>query len=166
MGLLIAVTSDTHHGDKTSNLPSLLLKELEKRKPDLILHAGDITSPELLERLEEFAPTIAVRGNADHLRLPEEEVVEAGDVRIGLLHGHQFFSLNAQFLTLKALDMGVDVLIFGHTHRFYQDTYSIHGQRVILLNPGSPTFPRMDSPGFALLRLDGKSVRVERITFW
>ena len=166
MGLLIAVTSDTHHGDKTSNLPSLLLKELEKRKPDLILHAGDVTSPELLERLEEFAPTIAVRGNADHLRLPEEEVVEAGDVRIGLLHGHQFFSLNAQFLTLKALDMGVDVLIFGHTHRFYQDTYSIHGRRVVLINPGSPTFPRMDSPGFALLRLDGESVRVERITFW
>ena len=63
--MLIAVTSDTHHGDKTGNLPSLLLKELEKRNPDLILHAGDVTSAELLERLEGFAPTIAVRGNAD-----------------------------------------------------------------------------------------------------
>ena len=166
MPLLIAVTSDTHYGDKTTNMPPLLFEHLKEEKPDLILHAGDVTSAELLERLGEFAPTIAVRGNADHLRLPEEEVVEAGDIRIGLLHGHQFFSLNAQFLSLKALDMGVDLLIFGHTHRFYQDTYSIHGRRVILLNPGSPTFPRMDSPGFALLRIDGESVRVERITFW
>ncbi len=164
--MIIAVTSDTHHGDKTNNLPSLLLRELEKRRPGLILHAGDVTSPELLEALEEFAPTIAVRGNADHLHLPEEKVLEVGDVRIGLLHGHQFFSLNSQFLTLKALDMDVDLLIFGHTHRFYHDTYSLHGRKVALLNPGSPTFPRMDSAGFVLLHIEAENFRVERITFW
>ncbi|WP_297506018.1 metallophosphoesterase [Thermococcus sp.] len=164
--MLIAVTSDTHYGDKTSNLPSLLLNELEKRGPDLILHAGDVTSPELLEVLERIAPTVAVRGNADYLNLPEEEVVEAGNFRIGLIHGHQFFSLNAQFLTLKALDMNANVLIFGHTHRFYHDSYSLHGRKVVLLNPGSPTFPRMDSAGFAFLEVGGESIRVERIKFW
>ena len=164
--MLVAVTGDTHHGDKTGNLPSLLFEHLKKRRPDLILHAGDVTSAELLEELERFAPTIAVRGNADHLRLPEEEVVEAEEVRIGLIHGHQFFSLNAQFLTLKALDMDVDVLVFGHTHRFYHDTYSFHGQKVVLLNPGSPTFPRMDRAGFVFLEIAGEKLRVERITFW
>jgi len=166
MGLLIAVTGDTHHGDKTKNLPSLLFQHLEEKKPDLILHTGDVTSHELLERLEDFAPVVAVRGNADHLNLPEERLIDVEDVSIGLLHGHQFFSLNAQFLTLKALDMGADVLIFGHTHRFYHDTYSVHGKRVVLLNPGSPTFPRMDTAGFAFLRVSGESVRVERIRFW
>ncbi|SEV81918.1 hypothetical protein SAMN05216170_0102 [Thermococcus thioreducens] len=166
MPLLIAVTGDTHHGDKTRNLPSLLFEHLGKREPDLILHTGDITSPDLLEGLEDFAPVVAVRGNADHLSLPEEQIVDVEDMRIGVLHGHQFFSLNAQFLTLKALDMGVDILIFGHTHRFYYDTYLIHGERVILLNPGSPTFPRMDSPGFAFLEVNGESVRVRRIRFW
>ncbi|NJE76227.1 metallophosphoesterase [Thermococcus sp. ES12] len=164
--MLIAVTGDTHHGDKTRNLPSLLFHHLEEKKPDLILHTGDVTSHELLERLEDFAPVVAVRGNADHLSLPEERLIEVDDVRIGLLHGHQFFSLNAQFLTLKALDMGADVMVFGHTHRFYHDTYSVHGKRVILLNPGSPTFPRMDSAGFAFLEVNGESVRVERISFW
>lgn len=165
--MLIAVISDTHHGDRTNNLPFPLLKELERLGPDLILHAGDVTSAELLETLENFAPTIAVRGNADHLHLPEEEVVEVEDVRMGLLHGHQFISLNAQFLTLKALDMDVDVLIFGHTHRFYHDTHSLHGQKVVLLNPGSPTFPRMDSAGFVVLHVDRENVvKVERITFW
>jgi putative phosphoesterase len=165
MALLVAVTSDTHHGDKTKNLPSLLLNELEARKPDLILHAGDVTSAQLLERLEEIAPTIAVKGNADHLNLPEEEIVEIGDFKVGILHGHQLFSLNAHFLTLKALDIGVDVLVFGHTHRFYHDTYSLYGRGVVLLNPGSPTFPRMDRAGFALLWVE-KEIRVERITFW
>ncbi|ACJ16724.1 metallophosphoesterase [Thermococcus onnurineus NA1] len=164
--MLIAVMSDTHYGDKTRNFPSLLFRELEKRGPDLILHAGDVTSPGFLERLEEFAPVIAVRGNADHLGLPEEQVVDAEDVKIGLLHGHQFFSLNAQFLTLKALDMEADVLIFGHTHMYYYDTYSIHGQKVVLLNPGSPTFPRMDSAGFAFIKVEGNKVSVERVKFW
>ncbi|NJE29685.1 metallophosphoesterase [Thermococcus sp. 18S1] len=164
--MLIAVTSDTHYGDKTRNPPSLLFQHLKERTPDLILHAGDVTSHELLEELERFAPVIAVRGNADYLNLPEERVVDAEDIGIGLLHGHQFFSLNAQFLTLKALDMGVDVLVFGHTHRFYHDTYSIHGKRVVLLNPGSPAFPRMDSAGFALLEVNGERVRVERVRFW
>ncbi|WP_297501201.1 metallophosphoesterase [Thermococcus sp.] len=164
--MLIAVTSDTHYGDKTDNLPSLLLEELRRRKPELILHAGDVTSSELLEVLEGMAPTIAVRGNADYLKLPKEEIVDAGDFRIGLIHGHQFFSLNAQFLTLKALDMGVDVLVFGHTHRFYHDSYFLHGQRVVLLNPGSPTFPRMDSAGFVFLEVSGENIRVERIKLW
>jgi len=166
MAVLIAVTSDTHYGDKTGNLPSLLFQYLKKRTPDLILHAGDVTSHELLEELEKFAPVVAVRGNADHLSLPEEKVVDVGDIRIALLHGHQFFSLNSQFLTLKALDVGADVLIFGHTHRFYHDTHSIHGRRVVLLNPGSPAFPRMDSAGFAFLEVAGESIRVERVRFW
>ncbi|MCD6372797.1 MAG: metallophosphoesterase [Thermococcus sp.] len=164
--MLIAVVSDTHYGDKTRNPPSNLFRHLEKRKPDLVIHAGDVTSHELLEELERFAPVVAVRGNADHLSLPEERVIDAEDVRIAVLHGHQFFLLNSQFLTLKALDMEADVLIFGHTHRFYHDTHSIHGRRVVLLNPGSPTFPRMDSAGFAFLEVAGESIRVERVRFW
>ncbi|MBP1911126.1 metallophosphoesterase [Thermococcus stetteri] len=162
----VAVVSDTHYGDKTRNLPTILFDRLEKVQPGLILHAGDITDPELLERLEEIAPALAVRGNADRLNLPEGEVVEVEDLKIGMIHGHQLLSLNAHFLTLKALEMDVDVLIFGHTHRYYYDTHSLYGRKVILLNPGSPLFPRMDSPGFAVLHVVGEDVSVERITFW
>lgn len=165
MSQVVAVISDTHYGDKTRNLPSLLFEHLERLQPGLILHAGDVKSPELLELLEETAPTIAVRGNVDTLNLSEEEIVEVGDFKLGLIHGHQLVSLNAHFLTLKALEMDVDVLIFGHTHRFYHGTYSLHGRKVVLLNPGSPTFPRLDSPGFAVLHV-GKNLNVKRITFW
>jgi putative phosphoesterase len=164
--LKIAVVSDTHYGDKTRNLPTFLFDHLREIRPELILHAGDIAHFELLERLEEIAPTLAVRGNVDQLNLPEEKVVDVGDIEIGMIHGHQLLSLNAHFLTLRALEMDVDVLVFGHTHRYYYDTHSLYGRKVILLNPGSPLFPRMDSPGFAVLQVTGNDVRVKRITFW
>ncbi len=164
--MLIAVVSDTHYGDKTVNLPSTLFDVLTKKGPDLILHAGDVTSSELLERLEEFAPVLAVRGNADHLNLPEEKVFEAEGLGVGVIHGHQLISLNSQFLTYKALDMGVDLLVFGHTHRFYSEVASFKGSRVLLLNPGSPTFPRMDAAGFVFLEISKTEAHVERVKFW
>ncbi|MDV3104031.1 metallophosphoesterase [Thermococcus waiotapuensis] len=162
----LAVVSDTHYGDKTKNLPFFLFDHLKKISPDVILHAGDITAPELLEKLEEISPTLAVRGNTDRMNLPEERVERFGDFSLGMIHGHQFISLNAHFLTLKALEMGADVLVFGHTHRFYYDTYSLHGRIVHLLNPGSPVFPRLDSSGFAVLEMAGENISVRRIEFW
>jgi len=162
----VAIVSDTHVGDKAKFLPAPFLHKLRDSSPDLILHAGDITSHTVLEELEEIAPVVAVNGNVDHLHLPEEEVVDVGGIRIGMVHGHHFFSLNSHFLALKAMDMGVDVLVFGHTHRFYFEPLFLHGIRVYLLNPGSPTFPRYDSPGFALLRTDGEGVNVRRVELW
>jgi len=162
---MIAVLSDTHVGDRAKALPIPLLEKLKEIRPELILHAGDITSPEVLETLEEIAPVIAVRGNVDRLNLPEEETVEVNGLRIGIIHGHQLLSINPQFLTLKALDMEVDLLVFGHTHRFYFDFFSLYGRRVFLLNPGSPTFPRWDEPGFAVIK-PGEEPDVKRIKLW
>lgn len=162
----VVLVSDTHVGDKASALPPILLEKIAAEKPDYILHAGDVTDGSVLEELEDIAPTLAVRGNADGLSLPEEEVLEVGGFRIGLLHGHQFFSLNSYFLALKAIDMGVDVLVFGHTHRFYHDVASVHGRKVHLINPGSPVFPRYDHPSFAVLKLEGEEPAVKRVTLW
>ncbi len=164
--MIIGVVSDTHHGDKTRHVPSILFEKFEGEGVDLILHAGDITSRELFEGLNEIAPVMAVRGNADHLQLPEERIVDVGDIRIGMTHGHQFLGLNAQVLGYKALEMGVDVLIFGHTHRYFHDDRIFHGRRIVLLNPGSPTFPRMGSAGFAIMEVNGTKIHVERIKLW
>lgn len=162
--MIIGVVSDTHHGDKTKHAPSILFEKFEG--VDLILHAGDITSRELFERLNEIAPVIAVRGNADHLQLPEERIIDLEGLRAGIIHGHQFLGLNAQVLSYKALEMDVDVLIFGHTHRYFYDERIFHGRRIVLLNPGSPTFPRMGAAGFAVVRVNGTKIRVERIKLW
>ncbi|NJE26741.1 metallophosphoesterase [Thermococcus sp. MV5] len=144
----VGILSDTHYPDKTSYLPDLLFNVFKDEKVELILHAGDLTAPELLERFEEIAPIIAVRGNLDKPFLPEEKVLEIEGLRIGLLHGHRFLSLDEQTLKYKALEMGVDILIFGHTHRFFYKRYEYMGKEVILLNPGSPTIPRMSDPTF------------------
>ncbi|WP_335755360.1 metallophosphoesterase [Thermococcus profundus] len=162
----MVLLSDTHVGDKARVLPPLLLERISAEKPDLILHAGDVTDPAVLEELEKMAPTLAVRGNVDKLTLPEEKVVEVEGIRVLLLHGHQFFTLNAHFLALKALEAGADVLVFGHTHRFYSDIVSLHGRRVWLVNPGSPTFPRYDDPSFAVLGVSGEGIDVKRIVLY
>ncbi|WP_461866410.1 metallophosphoesterase [Thermococcus sp.] len=162
--MIVGVVSDTHHGDKTRHIPSILFEEF--KGVDLILHAGDITSKELFERLNEIAPVVAVRGNADHLQLPEERIVNVEELRVGLVHGHQFLGLNSQVLSYKALEIDVDILIFGHTHRYFHDERIFHGKRIILLNPGSPTFPRMSSASFVIMEVNDTKIKVERIELW
>lgn len=161
----VALLSDTHVGDRAKSLPSILLEKIREEKPDLVLHAGDITSPAVLEALESIAPVVAVKGNVDHLPFPEEEIVEVEGLRVALVHGHQFFVLNSHFLTLKALDMDADVLVFGHTHRFYHEIVSVHGRKIHIINPGSPIFPRYDESSFVVLRM-GKEISVKRVKIW
>jgi uncharacterized protein len=77
------VISDTHGLLRPEALAALL-------NSDHILHAGDVGSPEILERLAAIAPVTAVRGNVDNdawaRKLPETEVVEFGGVSIYVLH--------------------------------------------------------------------------------
>src|SRR4051812_29020601 len=71
----VGVISDTHGLVREEALAAL-------RGSSLILHAGDIGAPEVLERLREIAPVHAVRGNNDRdawgRSLPLTEVVEIG----------------------------------------------------------------------------------------
>ena len=66
MSPLAAVIADTHIPRRAKVFPESLLPHLEQA--DLILHAGDLMDPALLERLATYAPVRAVRGNLD----PEE----------------------------------------------------------------------------------------------
>jgi len=63
--MLVAVVSDTHVGDALPALPISLLENLDFRRPDLIIHAGDITKPHVLTKLETIAETVAVKGDND-----------------------------------------------------------------------------------------------------
>ena len=69
---------------------------------DLILHAGDLSVPSVLDDLGQVAPVVAVRGDHDHLsglRLPKSTVVVAGGHRIGLTHGDRFGPIDASVVT-------------------------------------------------------------------
>src|ERR1700742_4240541 len=81
--LLVGVISDTHGLLRPQALDAL-------RGSDLIIHAGDVGTPEILDPLRALAPTYVVRGNVDHgdwaERLPMTEIVHAGDLMLYVLH--------------------------------------------------------------------------------
>jgi uncharacterized protein len=100
------------------------------RGSEHIIHAGDVGSPEILEKLSAIAPLTAVRGNVDKgawcRRLPETEVLELGGISIYLLH-------DLAQLDLKPKAAGFAVVISGHSHVPKQEMRD----GVLYFNPGS-----------------------------
>lgn len=167
--LTVGVVSDTHmypepHG---RSLPKILLEELAKAQVGLILHAGDIFAPWVLDQLGEIAPVLAVIGNGDSgdMRriLPRSRVVMIGDHHIGLVHGHEGAgrSTTARARDTFAANPYVRCVVFGHSHR----PLSRLEDDIILFNPGSPTDKRR-SPyfSFGLLRI-GATIEPELVYF-
>ena len=134
--MVIAVIADTHLPRGTRRVPDACLERL--RDADLILHAGDLTAPSVLEELERVGPpVVAVRGNVDaeelRRRLPEQTVVAAGGARIAMLHDAGPAKRRLERMRLRFQD--ADALVFGHSH------IPLHEQRdgFQIFNPGSPT---------------------------
>ena len=121
----------------------------------LIVHAGDVGRPEILERLRTIAPVVAVRGNVDTAdwarELPETAVAEAAGARIFVLH-----DVNALYCDPAAL--GYAIVVSGHSHR---PTESWRGG-VLYVNPGS-CGPRRFRLPITVARLDvnARPYRVE-----
>lgn len=152
--MLIGVISDTHIPERASEIPENVFETF--KDVELILHAGDLVTLSVRDKLENLAPTICVQGNMDRyarLKLPEREVMDLEGIKIGLNHGEVYPRGDTQQLSYIAMEMGVEVLITGHTHWSF-----IHElDEILLLNPGSPTVPRLSDPTVMLMELeDGK----------
>lgn len=136
----IVVLADTHvRRGGARRLSDAVYDELGRA--DLILHAGDVLVPELLDELGGFAPVHAVLGNNDGElagRLPERLEVEVDGVRIGMVHDSG--TRKGRPARLRRLFPDADVVVFGHSH-LPVDEEGVGGQR--LFNPGSPTERRM-----------------------
>ncbi len=146
----IGVIADTH-----GLLRPAAVREL--KGSDLIIHAGDVGTAEILKELAAIAPLHAVRGNVDRGywadRLPRTAVVEAGGVRLYVLHDFAQLDLDPQAA-------GFAAVITGHSHRASLK----ERDGVLYFNPGSAG-PRRFSLPITLGRLfveDGK-VRGELI---
>lgn len=148
----IGVISDTHMPARARELPAELLAALHA--VDMILHAGDLTTADVLESLRAIAPTVAVRGNVDsasvRVLLPDKQVIEADGFRIGLVHGDGS-SLSTLERARRAFS-DVDCIVFGHSH---VPTVEKRGS-VLMVNPGSPTDPRREPrPSYAIISTNG-----------
>ena len=156
--ILIGVISDTHIPVRSVSIPKKVFEVFED--VDLILHCGDIEVMSVIEELEEIAPVKAVHGNCDpNIGFNTHEVFEVEEVKIGLTHGVVYPKGDTQQLYYLAKELGVDILISGHTH---QPLIKQEGD-VLLLNPGSPTQPRMTEPSVMLLNINKKDVDAEII---
>lgn len=146
----IGLISDTHIPTAGRDLWPQVYEALTG--VDLIMHAGDLHDPIVLDWLERLAPVAAVWGNGDYggwqrtepptdPRLRESRVLAFGGLRIGLVHDLPLPEAPPH-KTLESLmrhffDGPVDVIVRGSTHAAEITTV----KRVLVVNPGSPTFP-------------------------
>ena len=140
----LGLISDTHIAKEGEKLPQQI-KEVFAGV-DLILHGGDIYLLSVLDELENIAPVMAVRGNGDiwlpqDLRLKDNLVLDLQGISLGLTHGLDY--PEPSWRTVEAamqheFGQRVDILVFGDSHVPLIEIY----KGVLLINPGSPTFPR------------------------
>jgi len=147
---LIGVISDTHGLLRPEAIEAL-------RGVDLILHAGDVGSSDVLEKLEKIAPVVAVRGNNDKgewaEELPHWEVTKIGAVSIYIIH-------DVKEIDLSPAAAGFQVVVSGHSHK-----PSVEDRKgVLYVNPGSAGPRRFRLPvSVARLSVDGDTVSAQLI---
>jgi hypothetical protein len=160
----VVVLSDSHLKAGIDGLGDRVLTAV--RAADVVLHAGDVTSPRALEELRTMATTYAVLGNNDRDLaevLPESLVLELDGVSLALVHDSGTSSGRAR--RVRRRFPAADVVVFGHSHIPVNERGE-GGQ--LLFNPGSPT-QRRSQPHrtFGRLRLSGGRVEehwIETVT--
>lgn len=178
--ITLGLIADTHVPDRSRGLDARIIPALQQAKVTAILHAGDISTPAVLQALGEVAPVHAVRGNTDWFGfpgLPNYRHLEFGGVRIGLAHGHinwrNYLSDKLAYLLygprsfdyftqrILAFFPGVDVIVFGHTH---EPLLREFGNQLVI-NPGSACCPVMPGrhPSYALLHIAAGKARAELV---
>ena len=146
----VGVISDTHGLLRPEAVAAL-------QGSHLIVHAGDVGSPEVLDGLRHIAPTYAVRGNIDTQawarKLPATEAVAVGSLVLWVLHDRSELDLDPAAAQFAAV-------IFGHSHKPSIETQD----RVLYLNPGSAGPRRFRLPvTVARLRIVGTIIDPEII---
>ena len=152
----VILLADTHIPKVSTPLPRELLQACEGA--DLIVHAGDLIEMSVLDELGRLAPTRAVYGNMDRPEvrsvLPEQDVVTLEGKRIGVVHG--WGPPMGSERRVMSRFTGVDVLVFGHTHKALGD----ERKGTLLLNPGSPNDRRFsDRLSYAVLDIESGEVK-------
>ena len=155
----ILIVSDTHRRD--GNLTGVLDMV---GTPDMLIHCGDVEGSEDFIRSIAGCPVHMVAGNNDFFTdLKKEEEFYIGDYKVWLTHGHNYYvSMGTEFIREEAKSRGVDIVMFGHTHRPY-----LEQGKVTVLNPGSLSYPRQEGrrPSYILMELDAKGQMHYRINY-
>jgi uncharacterized protein len=161
--MLVAVISDTHMPRGARRLPDAFVERI--RAADLLLHAGDFMTVEVLRELERIGPPlVGVHGNVDtaELRrlLPAEQIVRVEDARIAMVHDAGASAGRLERLRRRFGDTA-DAVVFGHSHLPLHERAADGFQ---IFNPGSPT-ERRRAPAhtMGLAQVEGSSIEFRLI---
>jgi uncharacterized protein len=120
---VIGLISDTHGLVRAEAVEAL-------QGVDLVIHAGDIGKPEVLDALKAIGPLVAIKGNNDigawAKPLPDTRLVQTADTRLFVIH-------NVKELDCDPATKGYDVIISGHSHK----PSIVTRDGVLFVNPGS-----------------------------
>jgi putative phosphoesterase len=150
----IGIISDTHLSSLTGDFIALIKDRFADC--DMVVHAGDFTTPEIYFYLNELTSgnLIAVHGNMDppELRklLPEQLIFEKLGIKFGLIHGWGAPSDLEERIAMRFSDQGVSCIIYGHSHNGSNHKYN----DILFFNPGSPFdryHTRMNSIGYVTI---------------
>lgn len=153
--LRVAVFSDTHLPN-SSEARDFLLCLLDRVLPpvDLIIHAGDLVAPELLDVFDSY-PVHAVRGNMDPVSpaVPLKKIITLGGFTFGLVHGWGHPRGLEERALAEFSSVSLDCLIYGHSHV----PVCHHRDGILFFNPGSATDKRhAASHTVGLLEIDNE----------
>ena len=146
--VLVGIISDTHGLVRLEAVRAL-------KGSELLIHAGDIGNPQVIEQLHEIAPTFVVRGNNDRgawaADLPVTQVVEVGELLFYVLH-------EISQLDVDPAVAGFAAVVSGHSH---QPSIQFRDE-VLYLNPGSAGPRRFSLPvAVARVHVSGRQMRPE-----
>lgn len=147
----ILIVSDTHK--KHKNLKEILWRV---NPIDLMIHLGDSEGYE--DYIAELAgcPLEIIAGNNDFFsNLEREKELQIGKYKVLITHGHYYYvSTGIEDLKKEAIGRGMDIVMFGHTHRPLLD----FSKGIVTLNPGSVSYPRQEGrkPSYILMEIDAK----------
>jgi putative phosphoesterase len=136
VAVVIAVISDTHLPRGRRRLPDACVERI--RAADLLLHAGDIATPEVLDELGAIGPPIeAVHGNVDsddlRRRLPQALTVDADGTKLAMIHDAGPARRRLERMRRRFPDAAA--VVFGHSHiPLHEESAGFQ-----IFNPGSPT---------------------------
>ena len=137
----VLLVADTHL-DAAGTMRLIQRIGSELMSADVVLHAGDITHPAVLDALAGHAPVHAVKGNNDHsLDLPDRAVVTIEGCTFAIVHDSG--PTTGRTGRLRRWFPHADVVVFGHSHLPWHETdVRPDGHVQHHVNPGSAMLRR------------------------
>jgi putative phosphoesterase len=147
---VIGLISDTHGLVRPEAIEAL-------QGVDLVIHAGDIGKPEVLDALKAIGPLVAIKGNNDigawAKPLPDTQLVQIADSKLFVIH-------NVKELDCDPAAEGYEVVVSGHSHK----PSILPRGGVLFVNPGSAGPRRFKLPvAIGKLFIQNRKVNAELI---